>query len=186
MYEVAANAVEVVGATRNISLKNNIFWAAGAGHYAVTVADTAQLGFTSDYNLINATGGALPYFWQNPFNTLTDFRFDVGQETHSLTGDPRFVDPAGADAVRGYTDFAGPAVPGIPQQDVYPRDERPAVRHGHRSRRQPRRVRQQLPRPAQQQPVVAVEPARSISPFPAPTRSGSTPTGRSGSPSAGN
>jgi parallel beta-helix repeat protein len=107
VYESAANAIEVIASTRNLQLKNNIFWAGGAGHYAVTVADTAQLGFTSDYNLINATGGALPYFWQNPFNTLADFRFDVGQETHSPTGDPRFVDPAGADGTRGYTDFAG-------------------------------------------------------------------------------
>jgi hypothetical protein len=107
VMELGADAVQLLSGTRNVQLRNNVLWAGGTGHYAVNVAGTAQAGFGSDYNLVWATGGAKIGFWQMDFGTLADWRYELGFDTHSLSADPMFVDPDGADNVRGYADTAG-------------------------------------------------------------------------------
>jgi len=107
VMELNANALEVLGNSQNVVLKNNIFWAGGSGHYVLVVADTAQKGFGSDYNDFYYTGGAKLGLWQNAFATLADWRYELGFDTHSLNVDPLFVSPAGADGVRGYRSSEG-------------------------------------------------------------------------------
>ncbi len=107
VMELNADAVEITGNSQNVQLKNNVLWAGGAGHYVVRVADTAQRGFSSDYNLFRFTDGAQFGFWQSGFATLADWRYELGFDTHSVATDPLFVDPAGADGIRGYQEFAG-------------------------------------------------------------------------------
>jgi len=101
VMELNADAVQIINNSQNVRLKNNILWAGGAGHYALNVANTAQRGFSSDYNLIYFTGGAKFGFWQNDFGTLADWRYELGFDTHSLSADPLFVDGDGNDNVRG-------------------------------------------------------------------------------------
>src|SRR5437016_12936823 len=105
--ELAANAVEVTGASQNVQLKNNILWAGGLGHVTLSVANTAQRAFTSDFNDLFFTAGAQLGFWQNTFATLADWRYELGFDTHSLSTDPRFVDVDGADGIRGFQEFGG-------------------------------------------------------------------------------
>ena len=107
VMELGADAVQVAGNSRNVQLRNNILWSGGAGHYAINVANTAQTGFNSDYNLIHFTGGAKLGFWQNDFNSLADWRYELGFDTHSLSTNPLFVDADGADNTSGFQDFAG-------------------------------------------------------------------------------
>jgi len=107
VMELNADAVQIINNSQNVRLKNNILWAGGAGHYALNVANTAQRGFSSDYNLIYFTGGAKFGFWQNDFATLADWRYELGFDTHSLSADPLFVDGDGNDNVRGLQEYGG-------------------------------------------------------------------------------
>jgi hypothetical protein len=107
VYEPNAHAVEVIGATYYVQLRNNILWAGGAGHYVISVAGTAQTGFASDYNDLHATDGAQVALWQVPIATLADWRFELGFDVNSISADPLFVAPEGTDGVRGLQDFSG-------------------------------------------------------------------------------
>ncbi|MBI3867660.1 MAG: right-handed parallel beta-helix repeat-containing protein, partial [Verrucomicrobia bacterium] len=107
VMEKASDALEILGNSQNVSLKNNILWSGGAGHYAISVADGAQRGFASDYNEFYFTDGAKLGLWQNPFGSLADWRYELGFDTHSLFGDPQFVAPEGSDGIRGYQDSEG-------------------------------------------------------------------------------
>jgi parallel beta-helix repeat protein len=107
VMEQSSDAIQVTGNSQNVILKNNIFWSAGAGHYVLNVADSAQRGFSSDYNDLYYTGGAKVGFWQNPLSTLADWRYELGFDAHSLSTDPKFVSPAGTDGLQGFVDFGG-------------------------------------------------------------------------------
>jgi len=103
VYETAASAVRVTGNSKNVQLRNNILQAGGADHYAISVADGAQVGFASDYNLLHTTDGAELGLWQAAFNDLADWQLELNLDLHSVTGDPAFVDPPGADGALGAT-----------------------------------------------------------------------------------
>jgi len=112
VVEQAANAIEVIGNSQNVSIRNNVLWAGGPGHYVLTVGTSAQPGFASDYNLFHFTDGALLGQWQEDFATLTDWRYELGFDTHSISGDPLLVDPDGADDIPGLAEFGGLAYEG--------------------------------------------------------------------------
>lgn len=101
VYEPAADAVRLAGSSRYVDVRNNVLVAGGAGNYALVVERGAQRDLTSDYNLFQATGGAQLGSWQSPFGSLLAWQLETGVDRHSLVGDPRFVDPAGADGVLG-------------------------------------------------------------------------------------
>lgn len=63
VMELSSDALDIGGSSQNITLKNNIFWSGGAGHYAVNVADSAQKNFASDYNDLYFTNGAKLGLW---------------------------------------------------------------------------------------------------------------------------
>ncbi|HEV8606351.1 MAG TPA: right-handed parallel beta-helix repeat-containing protein [Tepidisphaeraceae bacterium] len=107
VMELASDALQITGNSQNISLKNNIFWSGGVGHYVLNVADSAQRGFSSDYNDLYYTSGAKVGFWQNPLATLADWRYELGLDAHSLSTDPQFVSPSGTDGIQGLADFGG-------------------------------------------------------------------------------
>ena len=102
IYQTASDALELRGTTRNVRLKNNILWAAGADHHALYVDNSAQDDFASDYNLFHYTDGAHLGFWQRPIDSLADWAFELGFDSHSISGDPRFVDPEGEDGILGF------------------------------------------------------------------------------------
>lgn len=101
VYEPATDAVRLAGSSRYVDVRNNILVAGGAGNYSLVVERGAQRDLTSDYNLFQATNGAQLGSWQNPFTSLLAWQLETGVDRHSLVGDPRFVDPAGADGVLG-------------------------------------------------------------------------------------
>jgi hypothetical protein len=75
--------------------------------YAINVDVNAQQGFSSDYNLFYLTGteGNAGLWAGTPRTALADWQAANGQDTHSLTGNPLFIDIDGADNV-----FGGPPV----------------------------------------------------------------------------
>jgi hypothetical protein len=96
VYQPQGDAVRIDGDSRNATLKNNVLWV-GAG-YAISVADNSQQGFASDYNVLHLTGTGKLARWQGrDFTSREDWFYEVGQDQHSLTSDPRFVDVGAED-----------------------------------------------------------------------------------------
>jgi parallel beta-helix repeat protein len=101
IVQPAGNAITVSDNSRDVHLRNNILSVAGG--YAVSVSANSQVGFTSDYNLFQATGGGRVANWQNVArSTLAAWQSAALFDQNSLSQDPRFVNPAGADGVPGY------------------------------------------------------------------------------------
>ncbi|MCX6270951.1 MAG: right-handed parallel beta-helix repeat-containing protein [Bacteroidetes bacterium] len=85
--------------------KNNIFYNARSGgsdgfHYAILVGGSGQnpTGITIDYNLYLAdgdTGGIFGDYQNNDRISLTAWQNAIGQDKHSRTGDPGFINPGG-------------------------------------------------------------------------------------------
>jgi parallel beta-helix repeat protein len=80
-----------------VALTNNVFWSAGAGRAIVMTADYySQL--LSDYNLFYASDGAgFAYFNGTSYPTLASWQGASGQDAHSFSADPLFVNPAAGD-----------------------------------------------------------------------------------------
>jgi len=94
-----------MNSSSSISLRNNILWV-DAG-YDIYVASDSQVGFRSDYNTLMTSGtGTLASWASRTFSDLADWRYEVGQDEHSLVSDPLFIDRDGADNVLGGTQGA--------------------------------------------------------------------------------
>ncbi len=90
-----------LNATGNVDVRNNIL-ATDSGTI-INVANHAQAGFTSDYNLWQITGAGRVGTWGGAaLSDLTQWYFEVGRDGHSLEADPQFIDTDGPDGRRGY------------------------------------------------------------------------------------
>ena len=112
IYQPVGDAIRIQDSSQNISLLNNILWVQAG--YDLYVTPDSQTGFQSNYNLFFL--GTVPDskahlgFWNNatvdlnpnPGTPLSDWQSSSGQDGNSVYGDPKFVDPAGADHVLGY------------------------------------------------------------------------------------
>jgi len=96
---------------RHVFIWNNIIQNTGAGpyvNYSLTVPHPFASAISSDYNLFDLRGTSLfdslteydarsgygTVFQSRYFRNLNDWRSYVGQDMHSLTGDPLFATPA--------------------------------------------------------------------------------------------
>ena len=88
----------------DVAIRNNILWHGGAG-YALRL-NGSPVRVASDYNDLYATGGAsVGYASATAYPTLAQWRGATGQDGHSLTQDPLFVDPNGFDNLMGGDNF---------------------------------------------------------------------------------
>ncbi|MCB1091470.1 MAG: hypothetical protein KDL87_08060, partial [Verrucomicrobiae bacterium] len=92
VVESGIDAVSIVESTRNVTLENNIFVTDGAGSAALRVAPTAQRGFSADWNVYHATGGADHIHWQTAFNDRALWWLETGFDAHSQFVNPQFAD----------------------------------------------------------------------------------------------
>lgn len=103
--QTVGDAIRVESSVINAVVDNNILITQNG--FAISVAADSQSGFQSDYNLFQfpvGTADAGLGEWQSrDFDTLNDWRFQVGFDQHSQVADPLFVDPNGADNVSGYS-----------------------------------------------------------------------------------
>ena len=111
IYEPTADAIYATG--DDVHLRNNIIWTQAG--YGVRIADDKQAGFTSDYNLLYATGTGKIGYWQGDRDTLFDWQFANFRDLNSVSADPRFVDADGTDAFLGAQFNAGPDRPVLRQ-----------------------------------------------------------------------
>jgi parallel beta-helix repeat protein len=109
VYQTAGPAVQADGTggysegvfAPTVNLQNNILWATAGPD--VSVADGVEEGFTSDYNDLYFTGtGQVAQMAGVNFTTLSSWSWELGLDTHSISADPQFVNPAGPDGLLGY------------------------------------------------------------------------------------
>jgi parallel beta-helix repeat protein len=98
-----------IGDAIAVTNRNNIIWATGTGHYALVRYSQMDQWFAtggifvSDNNCILATSGATLSAWLGNQNDLLEWRAATGQDTHSFSANPLFVNAAGADGILGGT-----------------------------------------------------------------------------------
>ena len=81
----------VVKARGSTALENNIIRLSGGAVFDVTTF--WQNSFSSDWNLFNLAGTASVALWgTQSVAAFLDWRFGTGFDTHSITGDPSFID----------------------------------------------------------------------------------------------
>jgi parallel beta-helix repeat protein len=108
VYQAVGNAVLIESSSKNVTLRNNILYVQAG--YDIYVADDSRTGFNSNRNLLytSTDPNAHVGFWNSAVNSgirtaLADWQSASGQDATSLSADPKFINPAGADNLLGYT-----------------------------------------------------------------------------------
>ncbi len=110
VYQPQGDAIFIDRATANVHLRNNLLWAENAAGrldagYALVVDSTSQQGFTSDYNILHASGAGKVALWQGVSRpTLSSWQSTTFQDSNSVSQDPLLVNPLGVDGKLGYFD----------------------------------------------------------------------------------
>jgi Ca2+-binding RTX toxin-like protein len=100
VYQPAGMALRIDGGSQGVTVRDNILWTNSG--VAVDVAADSQFGFNSDFNLIVAAGTGVVGRWQNSSRpTLAAWRSASNGDANSLSQDPLFVNPVGADGILG-------------------------------------------------------------------------------------
>jgi len=93
----SGDAIVVRNASKDVRIANNILDVRGSG-YAISVDKTSQDDFSSDYNLFALGANAKLGSWEGKtLATRADWAYELGQDTHGLTGTPGYVNEAAGD-----------------------------------------------------------------------------------------
>ncbi len=112
-FQPVGDAIRESSAGTTLVATNNIF-VIGSGS-AFNIADSSQLGFSSDYNLFQVIGGGSVATWgSTTLSSWQDWQFATGNDRHGLETDPLLVDPDGTDDVLGNEDDDFHLLPGSP------------------------------------------------------------------------
>ncbi len=99
LYQNGGLGIQVI-ASQTVIENNIISQSTGR---AIRVDLSSQFGVRSDYNAFELTGDAQLADWVGmDLSTLEQWRFEAGQDSHSLLVDPGWVDPNGADNILGW------------------------------------------------------------------------------------
>jgi hypothetical protein len=108
IFEPSGTAVRLINGPKT-DVRNNVLSTATGTLF--NVANAAQAGLTSDYNVLHVAGSGRIGIWgvDNIVNR-TDWFYELGRDEHSIEADPQFLDIDGPDNRRGYnvatsTDF---------------------------------------------------------------------------------
>ena len=114
IHQQGGDAIRVQANSLNVVLRNNVVVIEDGT--AIYVDPDSQVNFDSDFNIIRVgTNGAVGHWNNSPFADLSSWQVDIGQDKHSSSSDPLFIDPDGADNYLGYTaNPVGPVVTLIP------------------------------------------------------------------------
>jgi hypothetical protein len=103
----AGDGVDLSDSNTNTHLLNNIF-VVGTGS-AINVASDSETGFTSDYNMFDVTGIGAVGTWEGLLRvTLGAWSTASFGDFDSISGNPLFVNPTGAEGTLGYLSAAQP------------------------------------------------------------------------------
>src|SRR5581483_10823441 len=86
---------------QHMVVMNNVLWAQAG--YDLNLSDDAGIGFQSDYNDLYVTGtGKVARISNRDYPALSDWVYEYGFDSHSISADPKFVNINGADGILGY------------------------------------------------------------------------------------
>ena len=107
IVQETGECVRVQTGSTGLQVRNNIIEVAGT---AIPLAGDSAINFASDYNELYVAGTGQ---WRPSRRTvfhvsLADWYYEFGQDQHSQTANPLFVDPDGADNLLGYVGGARP------------------------------------------------------------------------------
>ena len=110
IYQPHSYAIRVSDNSRNVQLRNNIMSVFDGD--ALNVAADSQVNWESDYNLFQVSAESTLGMWQDrPVDELQSWYWTTGQDEHSLSAVPSYVNPLGADGILGFDPSPlGPAV----------------------------------------------------------------------------
>ena len=135
VYEVSGDAVRLDSSAFNVKLRNNIVWVQAG--YDVYVADNSRTGFNSDYNDLYIGNGGSAYvgFWNSAVNNgvqsqLSNWQSATGQDAHSFSANPDFVNINGNDGLQGYTQVNGTYADHGQDDNFYLSGGSPAIARG--------------------------------------------------------
>ena len=101
VYEPVGDAVRVENGCVDVELRNNILWVEDG--YDISMDSDSQNSFSSDHNLLYTTGSGQVGFWQGlARSTLSEWQSTTLIDQNSISQDPLFIDPDGADDQLGY------------------------------------------------------------------------------------
>ena len=132
VYQTVGDAVRITGSGQNIRLRDNILWVEAG--YDILCGQPAQTAVTSDYNLLykGADPNAHVGFWNNANqDSLPAWQTASGQDAHSLSSQPQFVDRDGADNVFGFAQVNSVFVDGGADDNFYLRAGSPGIDSGY-------------------------------------------------------
>ena len=102
VYQPTGDAIDVFNHSHDNVLRNNILWTQAG--YDINVDSTSEVGFQSDYNDLYTTNSGFIGLWEGQsFSTLANWILELDLDHNSLSVDPQFVSPAGADGILGYS-----------------------------------------------------------------------------------
>lgn len=103
VFQPLGDALDIDGGSTAAAVKNNILWSQTG--YDLAVATDSQTGFASDFNDLYVSGAGNVGLWQSGTRaTLTAWQGATVNDLDSLSHDPLFVNPAGAEGAIGYVD----------------------------------------------------------------------------------
>ncbi|MGA2256316.1 MAG: right-handed parallel beta-helix repeat-containing protein, partial [Thermoguttaceae bacterium] len=132
IYQPSGDAIDIERGSSNIELRNNILYALNG--YTIFVAPDSESGFNSDYNDLFAGSAANAHVgsWNGDIqDSLAAWQAASGGDTNSLSADPQFVDPAGADNLLGYGLVNGAYVNGGADDNFYLKAGSPCINRGY-------------------------------------------------------
>ena len=101
VYQESGDALRIGSGLSYIRLRNNILWSAAGS--ALNVPGDSLTNFESDYNLLYASpSGHLATGNGIAFDSVMEWWYAIGTDSHSISADPQFVNYKGIDNLLGY------------------------------------------------------------------------------------
>jgi parallel beta-helix repeat protein len=102
IHQEVGDAIRMQDSSSGVQLRNNILWVESG--YGLFVDLNSEVGIASDYNDLYATNtGQLGNWGGQGFSSLVNWRYETGQDMHSQSVDPSFVDQDGPDDILGFS-----------------------------------------------------------------------------------
>lgn len=121
----ASAAIHWTNGARSVDVRNNIFDVLDAPAFVADAGSTLAAGSISDYNLFHLRGSAIAARWnQLDLTSVPAIRNAVGWDSHSVEGNPRFVDADGTDGILGGD------LPSARDDNFHLRTDSPAIDRG--------------------------------------------------------
>ncbi|HEY7115374.1 MAG TPA: hypothetical protein VH475_02245, partial [Tepidisphaeraceae bacterium] len=114
VYQLVGDAIRILNNAARVAVRNNVLQVTAG--YDINLDPTSQTGFTSDYNDLSRGNdprahvgflGGVARDTLADWQTATQAALGTQQDSHSIAGNPLWVDIDGADNVLGYTTANG-------------------------------------------------------------------------------